>query len=171
MTARRFPRTPDPSSRPFDGGANPFAESTNPPPPAGPTDSPYASPEGAARDQSAAAEYVCTLPNRSRKVIWLGIAAAVLAAVSSSIAGISVWLGSWQLGTFLGLPISFMTLAFAIPACTIGAADLRAIRAGAMDPAGYGTTRTGWLLGCVALGLGLFPTLAGIAALVMAMFA
>jgi hypothetical protein len=168
MTARRFPRTPDTSQRPFDG-PNPFAETgaAGDSSTAGSADHPFAAPAGASLDPTVSREYVCTLPDRSRKVFLLGALAAGLGSFTALIAGVSVVLGHWILGTFYALPLSSMALVFAIPACTMGWSDLRAIRAGAMHPSGEGRTRSGWRLGLFGFAVGLLPMVAGLVALAM----
>jgi len=81
------------------------------------------------------------LPHRGRMVLLLG---ATGFAVSCVAALAIVYLG----------PFGAISLALSLPAWLLGNADLSAMRAGAVDPAGRGMTRTGMILGIIGTFIG-----------------
>jgi hypothetical protein len=60
------------------------------------------------------------------------------------------------LSVVLGILIPFAGLALGILAWVFGQKDLARMRQQEMDPAGEGSTRTGWICGIVGVGLSCF---------------
>jgi hypothetical protein len=71
---------------------------------------------------------------------------------------------------FILLPLSLTSLALTIPAWYMAHGDLRAIRAGAMDPQGRRATRIAYALGCVGALISLLPAIGGIVSLLLSLF-
>ena len=165
MTAPRFPRSPDVYRPPLEAGAHPFANEA--PQQAGDRISTSTNDDQLPK---ARPEYVCTLPDRSKKVVILGLLAAGFAALSLLVVVLVLATSQWT-DLFYSLPVSFFTLVFAVPAVSMGLADLRAIRAGAMESRGLRRTQFGWWLGTISLLIGLIPSLVGVAAVLVNSFA
>jgi hypothetical protein len=169
MNAPRFPRSPDIHKRPFEDGKNPFAD-----------EEPVAT--GAKSETSASAyaasvvddqspkqkiDYEAFLPNRSRTLLTLGVIGAVLSGLSVLMALLAIVSADWVEGMFYGSPVSFTGIAFSVPAWAMSHGDLRAIRAGAMDPRGLRGTRIAYWCGCFGSTVCALPTIGGIAAIFM----
>jgi hypothetical protein len=172
MNAPRFPRSPDLGKRPFDDGSNPFTdqESLSASPKSDSAAGAYVA--SAVDDHSAkrAVEYEAVLPNRSRPLVIIGSIGALLAGTSLVLALMAISSSDWVEAMFYGSPVSLTAIAFAIPAWMMSHGDMRAIRAGAMDPAARRGTRWAYWLGCLGTLIGLSPAFGGIAALIMTLF-
>lgn len=77
------------------------------------------------------------IPHRGSTVLTLGILGII-----TSLAGCGCCI--------LFAPVG---LAFSIPALVMGAADMKAIKEGRMDPSGATETHAGWICGIVGVGL------------------
>lgn len=167
MSRRRFPHSPEPLPRPFDGERNSFADdvttsfasSTNPL-------------ETSTVDEVQPfkpAEYVVSLPGRSQRILFCGVAGALFVGASLLILvmvlATSPWLSVEMVYTW---PTDLLGLALCLPALMMGRSDLRAIRAGAMDAAGIRRTRIGFWCGFLGTLFGAVPFLLAVISIVLA---
>ncbi len=154
MARFKFPRQPlAQHDNPFqdESGKNPFSDESPvealPDVPAA-ADNVYAPAAGPSTGPSPPVHYEAMLPNRSRSVLFCGATGAVLAALG--VLGVLLGLtgsGTLRSALFFCLPLHLFGLTAALPAWIRGAADLRAIKAGAMDASGRRNTRIGLVLG------------------------
>src|SRR5687768_13096997 len=84
MNSRRFPRSPEISPRPFDGGPNPFADENSTPIPI--SDNPLQGPVHQEIQPYTPGDYVETLPDRSIRIFWYGVIGGSFIALSVLIA-------------------------------------------------------------------------------------
>lgn len=131
---RKYPGdSEEPSGDPFldPEGHNRFADRDEGPIPAGAaeTTGPYASATGGMPAHRVGG-YATTLPHRGGTVLSLGLFGLFGAA-----------------GAAFCFPLLMVNLLLTLPAWLMGQSDLRAIQAGAMDPAGRGMTLAGYVMG------------------------
>jgi uncharacterized membrane protein YphA (DoxX/SURF4 family) len=176
MNAPRFPRSPDIHNRPFEdgnSGKNPFTDSeqaatpnsvaSNP---AGSASSAYQTRVVDDRRPTQSGDYDAVLATRSRPLFILSVIGFVLSGLSVLLAVMAISSVDWVDGMFYGAPVSLTTIAFSIPAWVMAHVDLRAIRAGAMNPDGRRRTRIAYWLGCLGTLIGIMPAFASIVAVV-----
>lgn len=165
----RHPRDLPRGPRRFGAGSdNPFAETSDVASADRPSPSanPFATTAGPAHADPDS-PYVPMLADRSQRVLRLGQAGGALALVGLALLGITIALGEWSQAAFLAVPASLASLAVAIPAWTMGRADLRAIRAGAMSDQGRSRLRVGVGIGAFAIAVALLPPILALAALLL----
>ena len=165
MTHRRFPRSPDITNKPFEHGANPFADDVTTPIP--PSENPLEGPADSEVQPYKPGGYVITLPDRSARVMLFGLIGATFIAISVVILLVvffSTPLFSPEI--VYCFPADLLGLAFAIPTWIMASKDLKAISAGAMQPTGRFRTRVGYWCGCIATLIGISPFLASAAAII-----
>src|SRR6185436_10370077 len=83
MTPRRFPRSPEISPKPFEGGPNPFADEA---PQVSYSDNPLAAPATDEVQPFKPMNFVQTQSDRSQRVIMLGLVGTSLVCISVVIA-------------------------------------------------------------------------------------
>jgi hypothetical protein len=169
MSSRRFPRSPEISPKPFDGGPNPFADENAQE--IRYSENPLAAPSTGEVQPFKPTDFVQTQSDRSQRVMMLGLVGAAFIGVSMLIAVI-VAIAARALSTELVFcfPTNLLGLALCIPAWILGSRDLRAMDAGVMDDSGRPRTRIGYLCGCLGTLLGVFPFLMVLIAVVAAIF-
>lgn len=180
MTSPQFPRRPESKPNPFASGPNPFADSVSPaespPAPSSPAQSSpgknnvYATQMQSSVQPYRPVEYEQSLPDRSSLVLRFGIFGASLTGLNLIVAALLAFSGDWFSMMVYCVPMGSFGLASAIPAWHMARADMRAIRAGAMDRRGEFRTRVAWWLGSVATMAGVSPVLVGFASTFHAMF-
>ena len=107
-----------------------------------------------------AGDFVTMLPSRPKRVLTFGVAGLALAAAGILVAAAGiVRSGDWSWGLSMGMSFQFIGLAASLPAWFLGANDLKAMRAGAMDAKGRRQTRIGFALGVVGVLIGPVPIL------------
>jgi hypothetical protein len=170
MTRRRFPHSPEISSRPFDGDHNPFADDITTPLPT--SDNPLAAPVINEIQPFTPNEYEQTQFDRSSRTLAFAMIGAALVAASLVIA-LVVAIRSSPFTTELVycFPTNLLGLALSIPAWIAARADWRAIEAGVMDQAGRNRIRIAWWCGCLAILLGTIPFFGVLTAIIGSFFA
>jgi hypothetical protein len=167
MTARRFPRSPEITPRPFDGGQNPFADDVTTPIPI--SDNPLQAPVSDDVQPYLPSDYVQSLPDRSARVMFFGVVGAFFVGISLIIAAVVLSTALWSVELVYCFPADLVGLAFTIPAWMMASRDLRAVRAGAMDPSGLGRTRVGYWCGCIGTLIGIAPFVLAVMTIIGAM--
>ena len=159
MAKFRFPRNPGTNREsPFEDarGDNPYSDGDAPPSKAI-AENAFATPSDSEQRPYTPSDYEAILVPNAKGALFLAIVGLVPATIGVIGAGIAIASsGNWTTPLFYALPLQFAGMAAAVPACIIARRDLRAIKAGAMDDAGHGTSR-------LALWLGAFGVLAGAA--------
>jgi len=120
---------------------NPFAD-TGEAVPGNDAGNPYTASLAQRQPASPEAGYEQTLPQRGGLLV-------LFSSITLTAALLTVPLANYCLP--LGLPL----LAISIPALLMAHRDLKAMRAGAMDPSGNGSTRVAWYLAASAVGFNL----------------
>jgi len=135
----RFPKNPNEGREHTfvdDEGNNPYAEDNDV---ADADENAFTSP-GYDNEPTYRPKYVAALSHRKGIVLGLGL-------VTLAIATLSIPFGYFsQSFQPLYLAVAFLNLALAMPTWMMGYADLRAMRAGAMDPSGVSLTRLGTIM-------------------------
>ena len=170
MTRRRFPRSPEMKPRVFDSGPNPFSDESTAAVPH--SDNPLAPSVTDEVQPFRAVEYEQTLSDRSGRVLVLGITGCCVVGVSMLIA-IIVMLNTaiWATELVYCLPTDLVGMALCIPAWIMAKADLRAMKAGAMDDAGLRRTQIGYWCGMLGTIWGALPFANVLIAIVLSMIA
>lgn len=137
-------------------GKNPFADAQAPEPPAASSPASegniFSPPQ--ARLSSPAGHYEATLPHRATYVFRLGVAGLGGVVFGILVLGSILWFLLAELRN-LSLIVTSAAMVVSLMAWHMGRGDLRAIRAGAMDPSGLRRTVWGTRLGMVGFLLGL----------------
>jgi hypothetical protein len=167
MTSRRFPRSPEITPRPFDGGPNPFADDVAPPIPF--SENPLAGPISGEVQPFKPVDYEQTQSDRSARVLLLGVVGASFIGVSLMIA-IIVMLNTavWAEELVYCWPANLMGLALCIPACIMAKNDLQAMRAGVMEGSGLRRIRIAYWCGSLGTLIGILPFIFVVIAIVLA---
>jgi len=153
----RFPRQPLAGrERAFVGpdGKNPFADGQASPPLVSTSDP--SNVFAASQPSTFPADrllYEAILPHRGRQILWLGIIGLGGALLGILVLGPILWFVAFGLSE-LSLVVVTGAMLVSFIAVYIGRTDLKAIRAGAMDPAGERSTVMGKRLGALGLVLG-----------------
>lgn len=170
MTTRRFPRSPEITPRPFDGGPNPFADDVTAP--VSHNENPLAAPAANEVQPYKPTDYVPTLPERSSRILTFGIIGASFMAISVLVLAVVFFSTPlWSPELVYCLPANLLGLAFTIPAWIFGSTDLRAMQAGAMDKASRTRTRIGYHCGWIGTLVGLAPFVSALIAIFAAIVA
>jgi hypothetical protein len=167
MTHSRKPRRAELGPRPFDG-PNPFADNAGPPIPFPPSSDPLAGPAVAEVQPFQPVDIELTQSDRSYRVLLFGVLGSAFVAMSLLIATV-VMATTGRLAEELVYcwPTDLLGLSLCIPAWVMARSDLQAIRAGAMDQAGWRRTRIAYWCGFLGSILATLPFLAVIVAIVM----
>lgn len=164
---KRFPRAPQLGPRPFEdpNGPNPFADEPGKAIPY--PDSVFASSAAGEIQPYRPGDFVPALPNRSARVLGLGMVAMFFSATSLLILLLALSSGGLSSLLVYSWPTGLLAFSFSIPAWIMGGADLRAIRAGAMAPEGFRRTRIGYWCGCIATLTGAIPWVLSVISIVL----
>jgi len=147
-------------------GKNPFADAEAPA--AETSDNPYAAPAAGEPAVHPADAYQLLYPHRGRTVLWLGVlgfcgaCGTVLAAaglLATRAVAVGILIQFW-------LPLTIASLTASGIAWMFGRLDAKAMRAGAMDPAGLTLTQRGGRLGVAGTWMSLGTLLAFLAGIV-----